>query len=103
MWCTCREEIAEREVILIEENVERLSKVEKGKCLVVGEDIAINQILDLSRHTLVRKFTGRRVRMDCLLRWIEENWGLELGYIPIVHLLARGWLGFVFRKEEAVS
>jgi len=31
--------------------------------LVVGEDIAVNQILDLFGRTLV----GKRVEMDCLL------------------------------------
>lgn len=70
--------------------------------MVVGKDIAGNQILDLSRHTLVGNFINKRVGMDCLLRWIEDNWDLRLGYTSTTHLLARGWLGFVFRKEEDV-
>ena len=69
---------------------------------MVGEDIVLNQVLDLSGHTLVGKILGRRVGMDCLLSLMERHWGTALGYTPKVHLLAKGWLRFIFRSKEEV-
>jgi hypothetical protein len=33
---------------------------------------------------------------------MEGQWGSGLGYIQVAHLLARGWLNFVFHSEEDV-
>jgi hypothetical protein len=62
----------------------------------------LNQVLDLFGHTLVGKFLGRRVGMDCLLSWMERHWGIGLGYTLKAHLLAKEWLEFIFRSKENV-
>jgi hypothetical protein len=67
-----------------------------GDSLVVGEDIRVDQILDLVGKTLVGNFLGRWVGMDQIQRWVNEVWFLVLGYGPNFHLLSRGWLGFIF-------
>jgi hypothetical protein len=33
---------------------------------------------------------------------MERHWGIGLGYTPKAHLLARGWLIFIFRSKEDV-
>jgi hypothetical protein len=71
--------------------------------LVVGEDIVVNQILDLSGCTLVGKFVNERIGMDYLLIWIEENGDPILGYTIAIRLLARGWICFNFHKEKYVA
>lgn len=38
--------------------------------------------------------------MNVLLSWMEITRGIGLVYTFIVHLLAKGWLGFVFRSNE---
>jgi len=69
---------------------------------VVGEDIVLNQVLDISGHTLVGKFLCRRVGMDCLLSWMERHRGTDLGYTSKVHILAIEWLRFIFRSKQDI-
>jgi hypothetical protein len=42
-----------------------------GVSLVVGEDVGVNQILDLEGKTLVGKFMGWRVTLEQLGSWIQ--------------------------------
>lgn len=70
--------------------------------VVMGEYITMDQIIDLSKHTLGIKFLGRRVGVDCLLRSIEAQWHVGLGYIMVTQYLSKLWLNFIFKFEEDV-
>eukprot|EP01018_Ginkgo_biloba_P002298 Gb_28324 [translate_table: standard] len=74
-----------------------------GISLVVREDIRFDQIGLLEGKTLVGKFLGRWVSLstlrDWMRDWIKMEWAPLLGYGPIFHLLAKGWIGLIFRDE----
>lgn len=75
-----------------------------GVALVVGENFRLEQILDLNEKTLVGKYLGKRVSMEQLNLWIQQTWLPLLGNFLSFHILAHGWLGFLFRtKEETMS
>jgi hypothetical protein len=58
--------------------------------LVVGEDMKIAQIDDLDDHAIVGKFMGRRIAHMTNIKWMDKEWGVIWGYLPICHLLSRG-------------
>jgi hypothetical protein len=70
--------------------------------LVVGGDLQVSQITDLDSCVVVGKFSGRRDSMESLHLWMQEEWKPTLDYVSMVHLLSRGWIGFLFLfKEDA--
>ena len=68
--------------------------------MIVGKDVVVSYILDLEGKPLARYFKGWRIWMPSLLSWMEEVWGLGIGYVPVTHLLTKGWVGFVFKSRE---
>jgi hypothetical protein len=70
---------------------------------VVGEDLCVDRILDLSGKTLIGKFLGRRIGMEQICRWVNEVWNPILEYGPTYRILSRGYLGFIFHSGEDVN
>jgi hypothetical protein len=67
---------------------------------VVSEDLRVSQIYRSRWSIVVGKFCGHRVSMSSINSWTQQEWAPLIGYGPIVHLLAHGWLGFIFRRKD---
>lgn len=73
----------------------------KGKLsnLALGEDVEIQEVIQMSKTTLVGRVNGRYFAIGTISKWMEEVWSF-LGYVPEVHELNRRWYAFLFRSEE---
>jgi len=73
----------------------------KGKLsnLVLGEEVEIQHVIQMSKQTLVGRVNGRTFAVDTVYNWMKEEWGF-LGYIPEVIELNRKWFAFTFQSEE---
>jgi len=69
----------------------------------VGEDVDWNNILQMTKLTLVGKVIGRFFARRTVISWVERFWKAEIGYSPVVDLLTRGWFAVTFAKEEDLS
>lgn len=67
---------------------------------MVGKDVDLDKVLDLSESALVGKFSGGRVSMNNLIKWMDQIWCVKLDYVPVCHLLEKGWCGFIFQSKE---
>jgi len=84
------------------------SRKQKRKCLkskgklsnlVLGEDVEFQEVIKMSKLTLVGRVNGRAFAIGTITKWMEEEWGF-LGYVPDVAELNRRWFAFTFRTEE---
>ena len=66
--------------------------------LVVGEDIALNNIVLTHALTLVGHFSGRKVSPAGIKNWALGTW--HNISCPDIFILLRGWLAFKFHSEE---
>jgi len=73
----------------------------KGKLsnLVLGEEVEIHHVIQMSKQTLVGRVNGRAFAIGTVYNWMKEEWGF-LGYIPEVIELNRKWFAFTFQTEE---
>ena len=69
--------------------------------LVVGEDIALNDIVLTNELTLVGRFGGHRVSLDGVKNWVLGTW--KNITCPDIFILPRGWLAFKFKFEADVA
>ena len=67
--------------------------------LVVGEDIALNNIVLTNAITLVGRFGGFRVSSNGVKKCVLESWK-NIITCPDIFVLPRGWLAFKFKNEE---
>jgi len=77
----------------------------KGKLsnLVLGEEVEIQHVIQMSKQTLVGRVNGRVFAIGTVYNWMKEEWGF-LGYVPEVIELNRKWFAFTFQtKEQAQS
>jgi len=79
-------------------NCRKLLKV-KPK-LVLGEDVTMSQVIELSSKSLIGRFYGRFILESKLLEWIERVWTHVLGSKSGYHRLVRGWMAFHFRTTD---
>jgi hypothetical protein len=70
--------------------------------LVLGEDILMDQVLEMDSKSLTGWFYKRQIVVKKLEQWIARVWRPPLGYSERFHILFKGWLGFIFRSEEDV-
>jgi hypothetical protein len=68
--------------------------------MVVGEDIAIEEITHLEGKLLVGIFTKKTPGFSTLHSWIDQEWTPMLGYLPETHILTRGWDSFLLKDEK---
>jgi hypothetical protein len=71
--------------------------------LVVNKDLKVSQIVDLDGCAIVSKFVGQRMVHKTVMEWMDKEWGSSLGYLPICHLLSRGWMGIIFKSKYDVE
>jgi len=78
-------------------------KSKQAGIYAVGEDVEWNNILQMTKLTLVGKVIGRYFARRTVVSWVERFWKVEIGYSPVVDLLTRGWFAVTFAKEEDMS
>jgi hypothetical protein len=66
-------------------------------CLVFGEDIDMDRVVEFSELAVVGRARGKRLGTTFLRSWVENSWGSKLTSSPCIRLLARGWFSFVFK------
>jgi hypothetical protein len=67
---------------------------------IIGEDISIDEIPQITGKLLVGKFNGKAQGEKALSGWLDHQWKPLLGYSPGVHFLTRGWISFLFWSDE---
>jgi hypothetical protein len=68
--------------------------------LVLGEDVEMAHVMDLSALEVVENARGRIFSAKTLKEWEAMSWEETLGYVLVVKVMARGWFVFKFLKEE---
>jgi len=73
----------------------------KGKLgtLALGEDVAIQKVVQMTKLTLVGRVNGRVFALRTISNWMKDAWSF-LGYVPEVVELCRNWVAFYFHSEE---
>jgi len=74
-----------------------------GSSYIFGLDIGWEEVLEMSKLTLVGRVLGRRFVIKTAIDWVEMNWLPLLGYVPEVVTLKGGWFAFKFRLEEHLA
>ena len=67
---------------------------------VVGEDISWERMELMDKLSLVGRFMGKSVSVRAVCKWVEDYWLGDLGVVPEVEGLARGWYAFNFHHED---
>ena len=71
---------------------------------MAGKDVGLDKVLDLTKSFLVKKFSRRRVSLNTLINSMDQTFCVRINFVPMCHLLAKGWCGFDFRwKEDALD
>jgi hypothetical protein len=68
--------------------------------LVLGEEIGINKVAQMSNHTLVGRASGKFFTLKTIITWTQSVWEEHLGYAPEVIELSRNWFAFNFLQRE---
>ena len=66
----------------------------------MGEDISWDLMETLDKFTLVGRFMGKTMSVKAVNKWVEDCWMGELGSVPVMEGLVRGWFAFNFQIEE---
>jgi len=77
-----------------------IKKKQAGACYVFGLDVGWEEVLEMSKMTLVGKAMGRRFVIKTVIAWVVSNWQSHLGYAPEVVTLKGGWFGFNFKADD---
>ena len=54
----------------------------------------------MAKCTLVGRVMGRNFAKKTVQDWARVSWGEQLGYVPVVEMLNRGWFTINLTKEE---
>ena len=54
----------------------------------------------MEKCTLVGRVMGRNFAKKTVQDWAAISWGDQLGYVPVVEMLNRGWFAINLAKEE---
>lgn len=72
----------------------------KEPSLILGKDIKLNNISKMEESTVVGQLVSKRMLMEILRSYTEENFTLLLGYMPRCMILVKGWLGQIIASRE---
>jgi len=67
--------------------------------LSLGDDVEMQEVVEMSKVTLVGRVNGRSFALGTIQNWVKEEWGF-LGYTAEVDELSRKWYAFTFRSED---
>ena len=56
--------------------------------------------MKMAKSTLVGRVLGRNFAKKTIQDWAAASWGTQLGYVPVVEMLNRGWFAVNLEKEE---
>jgi hypothetical protein len=59
--------------------------------LALGDDIMIQEALDLAESVVVGKSDGWKLGTMQLRDWVQSNWVTTLNQLPSLHILSKGW------------
>ena len=69
----------------------------------VGEDISWESMETLVNFTLVGRFMGKTLSVRAVNSWVNDCSMGDVGMVPKVDGLARGWFSFNFKCEEHLN
>jgi hypothetical protein len=74
----------------------------KGKVgnLVLGEEVGMNLVVQLTNQTLVGRASDRSFALKTIIEWAHSVWKEHLGYVPEIIELNRNWFAFNFLQPE---
>jgi hypothetical protein len=73
---------------------------QKHPRLVLGMDVGLSKACNLDLCALVGRITYKERCKQGLEDWLSAMWKHVLGYVPEVHILQKGWLGFIFKNPK---
>lgn len=76
---------------------------EKQCKVCLGEDIKMNQGVELANQGLTGCFLGREIFEKNLSEWLEMVWRPLLGYTVGFYLLVRGWLASFLKVKRMLQ
>lgn len=65
--------------------------------LVLGNDMKLNEVINMVVLTLVGRILGRRFNEANIVCWMKKMWVPLLGSVLSFYFFARGWMAFMFR------
>ena len=68
--------------------------------LILGMDIGLSEACNLALCALVGRLAYKEKCKQKVEDWVATCWKPLLGYLPKIHLLQHGWLGFIFKTPE---
>ena len=57
----------------------------------------------MASFTMVGKIIGKNVSMTIIEKWIKDEWAEELGEVPELEGLIRGWFALNFSQQDHVN
>jgi hypothetical protein len=66
----------------------------------MDQDVVMEQVRTKRATALVGKFHGRLFPKKSMSMCIKKVWRQQSGYVPIFHLLPRGWITFIFKSAK---
>jgi len=73
------------------------------KKMVLGDDLGLEEVTNLSLNALVGRFSYRRHCTNPLYNWVKNHWFPILGYVPVVFYLLWGWLVLPFKTRMTLQ
>ena len=76
-------------------------KVLEGKLqFVMGHDVFMERVEALCSQELIGRLEYCQMGKKEWVSWALEHWKPFLSYVPMISLLARGWIVFVFLEDS---
>jgi hypothetical protein len=63
--------------------------------MVLGADIELEETCRLALCGLVGRLSYSYFADSSVTAWVHKTWTPILGYIPEIHYLTKGWIGFI--------
>jgi hypothetical protein len=70
--------------------------------MVLGDDLGLEEAINLALNALVGRFSYRSRCNTPLLSWMKSSWSPFMGYTSELFFLPRGWFSFRFQSTEDV-
>jgi hypothetical protein len=71
--------------------------------MVLGAGVGLEESCRLALCGLVGRLSYSYLVSSPVAEWMEISWKPLLGYIPEIHYLTKGWMGFIFKSPEDAS
>jgi hypothetical protein len=72
----------------------------KLRRMVLGADVGLQETCRLAMCGLVGRLSYAYLSDCSVSAWMQKTWKPILGYLPEIHYLMKGWIGFICRTPE---